>query len=574
MTGPAMTFHDLAAHIDAVGTLTTKERQQCKWAILKVAAICKCEPSAIICNPPDVGRLFDQAPWQLAGIKRETWDNAKSLVTKAMKYAGIDVYRRKNFKAGPEWDVPFAHLDERARQDMNRFAGWCTAHRILPTKVGKDVFMTFLDYCIATTPRGNARVKWQVVRRIWNKNLACLEGAGYPLIPTTEPRWRGMKRADLPESLQKEMAEFEAWMGNADPFGDDHKILRVRTRTNYLNELRCYVSRLVEAGVPIEELSSLSALVRTDRIKRALDLLLALRGKVKPDDECRSALGSLLSALMCVAKYLKVPADHYGQIKKFIKKLGHRKPGMTDKNRKRLEPFMTPDILQKFLNLPRNICQRHHGTMKPNVRQALEVQLAAVLELLIHLPMRIGNAAALDLVNHISRPVGGKPGPWRIHIPGDEVKNDVPIYHKVNESSSALLEHYASKFRPVLAKGLATALFVTQQGKGKTGQLLGRQLTEFMKRELGLTWHPHLIRHLTGYLFLRENPGQYSVVQRFLRHKKIDTTIAYYTGLEEETDQASYDDMIARLRDGTGTNGQEGCTRNKSSNKTPRESHP
>jgi site-specific recombinase XerC len=101
----------------------------------------------------------------------------------------------------------------------------------------------------------------------------------------------------------------------------------------------------------------------------------------------------------------------------------------------------------------------------------------------------------------------------------------------------------------LLLKQPTTALFVSQNGGIKGPSALSKQFRKFIKREMGLDVHAHLMRHLMAYFYLKENPGSYVTVQRILSHNSLQTTLDSYTGFETETDHEQFDDMIAKLSD-------------------------
>jgi site-specific recombinase XerC len=103
-------------------------------------------------------------------------------------------------------------------------------------------------------------------------------------------------------------------------------------------------------------------------------------------------------------------------------------------------------------------------------------------------------------------------------------------------------------FRPVLMKGPSTALFVGQRGARKQSSNLSKQLAGFVRREIGVVIHAHLMRHLAAHLYLLANPGDYETVRRLLGHKNIETTIRFYEGLLTDDAFARYDGLIEEMR--------------------------
>lgn len=132
-------------------------------------------------------------------------------------------------------------------------------------------------------------------------------------------------------------------------------------------------------------------------------------------------------------------------------------------------------------------------------------------------------------------------------IPGQEVKNDRPLHYKLSASVTAVLDVYRARYRPLLAKDKTnTALFISRNGKQKKPAQLSTQITTFVADQTGLVMNVHLFRHLAGYIFLTEHPGEYEPVRQLLGHKSIKTTIEFYTGLEEAENFARYDAILDR----------------------------
>jgi integrase len=69
----------------------------------------------------------------------------------------------------------------------------------------------------------------------------------------------------------------------------------------------------------------------------------------------------------------------------------------------------------------------------------------------------------------------------------------------------------------------------------------------------------HLFRHIGSKLFLDANPGGYEVIRRVLGHKKISTTMRFYTGFEGKAAARHFDQVIlGRLQAGATATGVRG----------------
>jgi integrase len=60
--------------------------------------------------------------------------------------------------------------------------------------------------------------------------------------------------------------------------------------------------------------------------------------------------------------------------------------------------------------------------------------------------------------------------------------------------------------------------------------------------------NPHLLRHLGGLIYLKDNPGDYETVRRMLGHKSVITTLRYYVKLETRLAAIHFDRNVLNRR--------------------------
>ena len=58
----------------------------------------------------------------------------------------------------------------------------------------------------------------------------------------------------------------------------------------------------------------------------------------------------------------------------------------------------------------------------------------------------------------------------------------------------------------------------------------------------------HLFRHFAGKLYLERHPGDYESVRRLLGHKKLDTTMTFYSVFDNKFAHGRYHDIIRNVR--------------------------
>lgn len=541
----AITCLQLIDRVRGAPGLTSSRRAELVSAVNRICEIFGKHPSEVIVDPQVIRVLVDRASWQLAGISKRGWANILSRFTGAMKIAGVKVHRkRRNRKLDDAWEALFAPLTRRDHDELHPFAGWCSTYGIEPHQVNQQTFESYLEELTTLTIQRNPRERWHVARRAWNRTLAALPGSAFPIIQNVEPDgWRGLPWDAFPSSLLAEIEAYKVAATEVDPFAEEdrRKAIKPITLKGYENNVRWYLSVLVQNGVPVDQFTSLIACLDPVLVKRALTLRLGGRDL---DDKTRPGLSAMMTAIVSVARHVEVSAEILHELRRLAKRVQHRPQGMSEKNSERLAQLEDVVARRALVNLPFEMADRLRDVKHPKTRQAQEMQNAVLLGLLLFLPVRIKNAAELDLDRHICRPVGHV-GRWLVHFEPDEVKNKIVIDGRLNERLSAMLTRYVDVFRPVLLKSPTSKLFLGQNGKGKDPKTLGNQFFKLIKRSLGLHVNAHLMRHFAGFNYLRANPGHYEAVRQMLRHKDIKTTIRFYAGVDTEAAFERYDKIVS-----------------------------
>lgn len=544
-----LTFLSLEQAIAQNTKLDASKIAAMRSALKRFADIVGKHSSQIIADPQVVRRLKADANWQMAGLNKASWANICSSVSKAMELCGVKVHRsRRNFKPDPEWMALLARLSALDLRDLQRFAGWCTTLGKAPHQVDTAVFGAYLHYLNTQSVQKNPKERWHVARRAWNK-LSASQQLGFPYIDNTEPEgWRALRWECCPQTLRDELEIYKKQATK--PAGlifQAQKRVKPVTLHGYLNRLRYYVTYLVEDGVSLNELGSLAVLAHPDMVERGLTMASKGRDLDMPATQMR--LQAIMIAVLHVAHYLKGPVEQMAVLNQQFKSVKYTHEGMTPKNRARLAQFDHPASITVLVNLPQKVVDDIEANGSLKVAAARRMQLACAVAILLNIPLRVKNLASLDLDQHIQLPAAGKSGPWRISVIGSQVKNEVPIDALLDEPTSALLQLYCQKYRPLLFAGkVSSCLFLSQTGTKKGEGAVAHQISTFIKRESGLTVNAHLFRHIAGFFYLRANPGHYETVRRLLGHKNIATTITAYTGAETDHSFQNYYGILAKFK--------------------------
>src|SRR5208282_5582402 len=223
--------------------------------------------------------------------------------------------------------------------------------------------------------------------------------------------------------------------------------------------------------------------------------------------------------------------------------------GLTEKNRGRLRQFNDPAHVKALVTFPQRLVAELRRKQAPTRSDALQVQTALAIELLLMIPIRIGNLANLDLERHIVRTRTGGKGVVLLAIPGNEVKNGVDIEAALPSPTISLLELYLQSYRPLLLDQPSSRLFPGKGDGPKSRNGLGVQISQTIAEKTGLRVHPHLFRHIAAKLFLDANPGAYGVIRLIHGHRSVETTTKFYCGMETPAAMRHFDEHILKLRD-------------------------
>jgi site-specific recombinase XerD len=535
--------------------LSPKEQGEFGSALKRFTEVTGVDPHSTPADPAILRKLFKSGKWKQQGLNKRTWANIKSKVTRALELAGIDIHRtRANYALSPAWRDLLAKLPVLIARDVRRFGGWATALGLEPGSVTPEVFAAYLTYCTEQMTHRDPRERWHVARRAWNRVVeAKLVPAAVRIDAVELPAWNVRKWDVFPYSLKSDFDAFVASRNKKGLFVKAHKSpLSSTTVENYDRMLRTLATCLLDAGLPASALASLPALLMPENVEMGMEQYLRNDDPTSPPPRLDVLGIAIAAAVRWLDNTGRMAFEDVCRVRELCKAVKYRPTAMSSKNIERLNQFKDPKMVEAFLCLPQVVFDRLSTRKSVTVRDAQDAQMAALLDMLIHAPVRISNASKVSLTSHMNKIKAGGNSIWLLEWKDKEVKNKVDVRHQLSTSCSKLVDEYLERYRPILIKDARPELFLSQSGAVKGAGSLGKQLAHFIGRETGIVFNPHLIRHLMAYLYLKKNPGQYETVRRLLGHKSIQTTIAFYAGFEKEADQVHYDAMISSYRNGGG----------------------
>ena len=439
--------------------------------------------------------------------------------------------------------------DRHDRHRLRGFMGYLDLKGIVP----RDAADTDLDGYIGELGRLNVKRLTQLRRDValtWNRTSA------------SNPNWP-RSRLTVKDSLGKRSLPYEAFPPSLkndaeaylhqQPAKDElfdesgHDGFAAATRADRGYKIRQLATIAVQCGVPASSLKSLSNLVDETTAMKILKHLWISNGR-KPNGHAANLARVLISI---AKKYVGASTVVIEKLAPAHKKMRPKKSGMTERNRAKLRPLTSECNLKRLLKLPQQVLASL-DIEHPTVAGANKLQSVLGVAILQCAPMREKNLANLH-DHHLDRISADE---CYVVIPSHEVKNDRPLHYKLSASVTVVLDIYWQRYRPLLLKDKkSTALFISRNGKQKLPAELGTQIAKFVDDQTGLAINVHLFRHLAGYLFLTEHPGEYEPVRQLLGHKSIKTTIEFYTGLEEAETFARYDAILDRRGRGEAVHG-------------------
>ena len=162
-------------------------------------------------------------------------------------------------------------------------------------------------------------------------------------------------------------------------------------------------------------------------------------------------------------------------------------------------------------------------------RWFIDLQNALAIDILLHVPLRIENLAALKFDEHLHWPQGrGKSA--LVVIREDETKNEEPAEFELPPYLSDRLYTYRNEIAPSVIGRRPDWLFVSRKGKARALAALRDAIERRVLRHVGVKMTPHQFRHLGAKIDLIAYPTGHELLRQLLVHKSLRTTTRFYAG--------------------------------------------
>jgi integrase len=522
------TLADVLRRLEADDGLDQRQLREMRSAVNAVCRTLGTQPDLVPAEPRQLRPKLAKLTPAIAGVSPGRWCNIKSLTLKALKRAGLkSMAGRSRDALAPDWEALRALIPDRHFQSgLCRLMSFCTERGVSPAAVTAETFAQFglevENYSLVRDPGG----LYRDTCKLWNRAVRTIPG--WPQLEVAVPDRRrtfALTLDDFPSPFRMEVEGFLTRCAEPDVFSDSYckpaAELTLRNRRGYI---LMAATALVHTGVPISQVTGLDVIVDIDHAKALLRFLYNRAG-----DKTNNQIYHIGTLLKTISRhYLHQPEETVAQLRNLCKKLKPENEGFTEKNRQCLRQFADLKKLANLLLLPQRVIEQVARRHQIRRRDAVRVEFAIAVGVLLNIPVRADNLAGLRLDQHL-RFVGDR---TFLSVPSDETKNAIRIEAELTARLVRLLQTYVEEFRHLLVGTPVPWLFPGKKGARRPSGGFGQQLTRFLAKEAGVVMTPHQFRHLAAKLFLDRHPDGFETVRRLLGHKSIETTMRYYRELE------------------------------------------
>jgi integrase len=526
-------FLDLLTAIERAPDLTEQRRRHWICSFRQIAKWLD-RPAAVIPARWSAVRIsIGQLHHARLGVTAKTLANHKANVSAALRWFDKGgTVKPHGVLLSAQWVRFGDQLDKRIRDRLYNLIRYCSARRIRPASVDDAIFDEYWHYRTQTTARASSNTARRFMVRAWNACAAEIGGWSLrrltePPLKITEPVWD-----TFPKGLRKDVDDYFA--GLAKPHRSlKGKLFQPCTPTTIATrraELVAVARMATRLGVPIDSLTSLSALLHPDVVEKVIDAYWAKNGE-EPKRHTIDLGWKLLRMARETGCLDQAALERLDEIRIVLDQ--HRREGLTHKNLQLIRQVLTEGVWREVVSLPRVLMEQARSTRDhAPIKAAISAQLAVAIAILTFAPIRLGNLVSIELEQNLIKP-GGLNTPYWLVFPDYDVKNRVDLNFQFDQSLTDLIDEYVHEYRPTLLRGTKAAwLFPGEGGQSKHRLQFSKQITVRIQKTIGVRITVHQFRHAAAAIYLKHRPGNYETVRRLLGHTSLQTTVGFYCGLE------------------------------------------
>ena len=587
---PVRSFADLLAHVAIWPELSDVVREVLKSYIRTAGFIVvssqeredsqpsrvKRTPVCLAHVPCDIGVLNKHLftyPAAVHGLTHITYSKSIGGLRRILRRLDlIDPRSPPPLPEGSQWERLMKTLSDRPYLSMplKGFAAWCDRNAISPETVTQVSLTAYELYLRKRHLNRNVAGLLRALRKVWHQIVLTLPSLSGTADLRVSPKSYNLPFTAFPESFQSDVEALEARLSGANrkgPFRGEgpRRPLRARSIVLRLYSIRQAASALVALGRDPDTIIRLADLVEEEAFETILEFFwLRAMAARRTDEEIAASLpqdpthgvtaqtGLIASALIMVARHhCKLDEAKLAPLLTMASDLTPKAQSqLSQKNRDRLRQFDDPLTRAKMLHLPKHLMELADAECVRPHRAAYLARTAVAIELLLHIPFRLGNLVGLRLGRHL------KVGDTRrglitsVSLRPEETKNSADLEWWVSPELAEFIDKYLSRYRPTLAAPGSDWLFPA--GDGKEGPItqcaMSQSLTKTVAEKVGAIINPHLFRSLCARMILEHTPGALEDVRLMLGNKTLEVILAHYSPVERATAGRRADQVLRQGR--------------------------
>lgn len=457
--------------------------------------------------------------------------NLKAAINQFMKAQNVP---RRGAPLAGEWKTLFDVVPEqKPRRILSGLARFCSVRDISPNKITEELVTQYFRYReITSLQRIGVALEREVIKH-WNECAGKVSGWPHRrlTLPGLPKKCLGAEWSKFPASLRDDI---EAYLANLarrhlTANGRRRRGSKASTVATRRRELEAFVRTANSAGIPLDSLTSLIAMLHPDVVRPTFEAYLD-----RSDGKPKGYAIDLAWKLHSIAKLVGAPPDSVSCLEDICLLWEESRPALiTEKNMTVIRAVLMSDIWARVCSLPSQLMIEATRKLNSSPRQAAILATVAVqIQILIYAPIRVGNLLAIKLGVNLKREMGHERS-YRLYFPDYDVKNRVPLDFNLTSPTAEMIDDYINLFRPHLGEGhRGDWLFPGEAGQQRSSTHASASIAAIVERRVGMRVTAHQFRHAAVAVIMKTAPGQIEMARQILGHINIETTMRFYTALE------------------------------------------
>jgi hypothetical protein len=504
--GP-QTLADLSAAIASNQDIPASKRGQIQSSLKSFARMLGRPLGDIVAAAPTIRAAFAAVHPRTARISRKRLDNIRADLQWALRTCRGDGTSRRTSPDAAAMAALDSIDDRLLRIGLTRFVRFACSRGIPIDEVDDshvDAFRTWLaEDQLSKDPKRAARH----AVTCWNRATLCVPGWPRRHLGRNAIRVPYcLKWEALPSSLR---SDAEAWLrrlAHADPTDLDApaRPLRAASLKARRFSLLQAISGMVHNAVALADLHTLADVVQPERAALAVRFL-----RDRAGGRATAQTATVAGLLLLIARHwVKAPAEQLRRLTRLKTTATPTQSGMTTRNRALLQQFDSEVNFAALLLLPERLFAEVNTRQPLSRADALVLQSALMIDLLLMVPVRRSNLAGLRLDQTCSGSKTDAASHGPSSSPPEEVKNAEPIEATLAPETGRRLDVYLRHARPVLNKTPSPWLFPgAALVAPKCADSLLRQVQKLIRDRTGLQVTLHFFRSLSGFFIPQRAAG-------------------------------------------------------------------